>query len=118
MLALVGVVTLFHLSILLKIVPYEITWGGRLQSDAEMYVFETFSIVINLLLGLVLLIKGAYTKPIIPLKVVNVTLWVFLVLFALNTAGNIVAKTNFEKSFTVVTLASAVLIWIILRAKK
>jgi len=55
-------VILFHLSIILKIVPYEITWGGRLKNDSEMYVFETVSILINLFLSLILLIKGKYVR--------------------------------------------------------
>jgi len=54
MLGLLIAVLLFHLSIILKIIPYEITWGGRLKNDSEMYVFETISIVINLFLFLIL----------------------------------------------------------------
>lgn len=117
MLWLLTAVVLFHLSILLKIVPYEITWGGRLKSDEDMYVFETVSIAINLLMCMMLLIKGDYIKAFIPIKVVNVFLWIFLVLFALNTVGNVFAETNFEKFFTILTLASSVLIWIILRRR-
>lgn len=118
MLTLVGVVTLFHLSILLKIIPYDITWGGRLQNDTEMYVFEAISIVLNSILGLALLVKGNYIRPIVSMKITHGILWGFLVLFALNTVGNIAAKTNFEKSFTLLTLAFVVLIWIILKSKK
>ena len=118
MLILVGAITLFHLSIILKIVPYEITWGGRLQNDAEMYVFETISIFLNLVLVLALLIKGAYVKPLISIKITHLILWIFFGLFVLNTVGNIVAKTNFEKLFSILTLAFSVLIWVILRAKK
>ncbi|WP_296316145.1 hypothetical protein [Winogradskyella sp. UBA3174] len=111
-------VILFHLSIMLKIVPYEITWGGRLKNDSEMYAFETISIIINLFLFLILLIKGKYLKEFIPIKIVNITLWVFFLLFVLNTVGNIFAKTNFEKYFTLLTFAFAILIWIILRKEK
>jgi hypothetical protein len=39
---------ILHFLILLKIIPYDIAWGGRLQSDQEMYTFETFSIIISL----------------------------------------------------------------------
>jgi len=100
MLYVLVAVILFHLSIMLKIVPYEITWGGRLKNDSEMYAFETISIVINLFLFLILLIKGKYLKELMPIKIVNITLWVFFLLFVLNTVGNIFAKTNFEKYFT------------------
>jgi magnesium-transporting ATPase (P-type) len=118
MLCLLVSVIIFHLSIVVKIIPYEITWGGRLKNDAEMYVFESVSIFINLFLSFVLLIKGNYLSEMIPMKVINIILWIFLFLFVLNTIGNIFAKTNFEKIFTLLTLASAVLIWMILKKDK
>ena len=118
MLYLLVAVILFHLSIMLKLVPYEITWGGRLKSDSEMYVFETISVIINLFLLSILLIKGKYLKELIPMKIVNITLYIFLVLFALNTIGNIFAKTNFEKFFTLLTLTFTILIGIIQRKEK
>ena len=115
MLGLMIVVILFHLSIVVKLIPYNITWGGRLKNDSEMYVFEAISITINLILSLALLIKGAYLKAIVPIKVVNAILWVFFFIFALNTIGNIVAKTNFEKFFAIITALSSYLIWVILK---
>lgn len=118
MLCMLVVVILFHISIILKIVPYKITWGGRLKTDAEMYAFETISILINLFLCAILLKKGNYIRKFIPTKTINITLWIFFVLFMLNTIGNLFAKTNFEKVFTLWTLISASLIWIILRKDK
>ncbi|KGL61724.1 hypothetical protein [Polaribacter sp. Hel1_85] len=103
---------------MIKIVPYEITWGGRLKNDSEMYVFETISIIINLFLFSILLIKGKYLGGFIPIKVVNVILWGFFVVFGLNTIGNILAKTNIEKFFALLTLFFSILIWIILRKDK
>ncbi len=117
MLYLLVAVILFHLCILLKIVPYEITWGGRLKNDFQMYIFETISILINLFLFSILLIKGTYLKEFIPMKIVNIILWIFFILFGLNTLGNILAETNFEKFFTLLTLAFSILIWIILSKK-
>lgn len=117
MITLITAVTLFHLSIILKIIPYDITWGGRLQNDSQMYVFEIISITINIFLGLNLLIKGGYIKQLIPSRIVNLTLWIYFILFGLNTIGNIIAKTNFEKSFAVLTLVFSILILILLKSK-
>ena len=117
MLLLITAVTVFHFSIILRIIPYEIIWGGRLNNDFDMYVFESLSIMINIFLILTLLIKGSYIKQIFSLRTVNIFLWVFLVIFGLNTLGNLFANTNFEKLFAVLTLASSILIWIILKAK-
>ncbi|MCM4170329.1 hypothetical protein DHD32_02465 [Arenibacter sp. TNZ] len=111
-------VMLFHLSIILKIIPYEIAWGGRLKNDSSMYVFETISMAINFFLFAILLIKGKYLKEFIPLKFVNLALWAFLVIFGFNTLGNIFAETNFEKFFAIITFGFSFLIWVILTKDK
>lgn len=110
-----SIITVFHSCILLKIIPYDITWGGRLQNDQEMYVFETASIAINLFLIWILLMKGDFVTYKFPVKVIHIILWIFVVVFALNTVGNIFAKTILEKAFTLLTLGSAVAIGYILR---
>ncbi len=108
---------LFHLCIIVKVIPYDISWGGRLKNDTEMYVFEAIAVLLNLVLGWILLIKGGFIRAIVSLKVVNSILWVFLILFVLNTIGNIFARTNFEKLFALLTLALAILLGIVLRKK-
>ncbi len=118
LLTLNTVVLLFHISLLLKIVPYDIAWGGRLKSDAEMYQMEAISIAVNLLFSAVLLIKGGWLPITVPVKVINILLWIFLALFLLNTIGNLFAATLFEKCFAVVTLIFSLLIGIVLLAKK
>jgi hypothetical protein len=99
-----------HLSILAGWIPYEYTWGGRLKTVQEMYVFESVSIIVNLLLILSLLAKGPYPPFKRTQRWVNIVLWVFFILFLLNTVGNLVAKTTFEKWFALVTLLLAGLI--------
>ena len=58
LLCLIAAVSLFHFAILTHLIPYETTLGGRLKSDAEMYAFESTSILANLFLGFVLFING------------------------------------------------------------
>jgi len=118
MLWLVGAIMLFHMCIVLKVIPYDIAWGGRLENDNQMYVFEGISIFINLILFITLLIKGALLRPFIPMKIVNIILWLFVAIFVLNTVGNILAQTNFEKSFAILTLAFSILIFVILRSDR
>jgi len=118
LLSLLIAVILFHASVIVKAVPYGIAWGGRLENDWVMYVFESISILINLFLGYVLLMKGGYVKFRFKNKTTNVILWTFFSIFLLNTVGNIVAKTNFEKLFAIVTFIFAILIWTILKNKQ
>lgn len=118
LLAIIIAVTLFHGCIILKIIPYEVTWGGRLKNDTDMYAYEGLSLLLNFILGVTLLIKGNFIKQMLPLKVIQGILWVFFVLFVLNTVGNLFAATNFEKFFSILTLALALLLWVVLRSKK
>jgi hypothetical protein len=118
LLGLLFSVILFHICIIVKIIPYNIAWGGRLTNDNEMYVFESISILINLFLSWLLLMKGEFVQFKIPNKTVNLILWIFFALFILNTVGNLFAKTNFEKLFALLTGLSAILIWNILKHKK
>jgi hypothetical protein len=114
LLAIVG----FHFCIIAKIIPYNIAWGGRLKNDSEMYVFEALSILINLFLGFVLLMKGEFIRYYIKQNMVDRILWFFFVLFILNTIGNIFAKTDFEKFFAILTFLFSTLIWVIIRGKR
>ena len=118
MLWLIGVIILLHSAILMKIIPYNITWGGRLENNIEMYVFEIMSILINLFLVVLLLLRGRYLSCFIPMKVVNILLWAFLFLFGINTLGNIFADTTFEKSLSLLTLIFTYLIWVTLKDAK
>ena len=115
---IVGAILLLHVAIVTKVIPYEIAWGGKLKSDTQMYLFESISILVTLLLGIILLIKGNYVPLFIPISIVNALLWVFFVLFGLNTAGNLLAETLFEKSLSVLTLCITFLIWKICKGNK
>lgn len=117
-LGLLFLVILFHICIFAKIIPYTIAWGGRLTNDNEMYLFETISILINVFLSWVLLMKGDLVKFKFSDKTAKIILWIFFALFVLNTVANILAKTNFEKFFTVLTALSAILIWSIIKQNK
>lgn len=50
---------IFHILILTGVVPYEITWGGRLKSYEDMLRFETVSILVNIT---VILIVAAHMR--------------------------------------------------------
>jgi len=117
LLGLLLLVILFHLAIVLKFIPYDIAWGGRIEDESQMYALETVSIVINLFLVIILLMKGQHLKMRFNEKLTNGMLWLFLVLFALNTIGNLLAKTIFEKCFAILTLVFAIMIWFILKSK-
>lgn len=116
---LLTAIIIFHILIIIRIIPYEIVWAGKLKSADEMYVYEMVSVFVNILLFAVLFLKGNYIKHNIDIKIINGILWFFVFVFALNTIGNLMAKSFFEKAvFTPLTLILAILIWIIIRKDK
>jgi hypothetical protein len=94
-----------HFLILLKFIPYNIVWGGRLKSDAEMYRFELVSIVINLFLLFIILIQSNILTINFPQKIMTILLGLMTALFAFNTLGNIKSINKIERIYlTPITL--------------
>jgi hypothetical protein len=107
-----SLIIFFHASVLLRIVPFEYVWGGKPQTAEEMYLFESASIAINLLLIGVVLLKAKRLAISVPVKLLNALLWIFAALFALNTAGNLAAETTLETLLaTPLTFILAIACW-------
>lgn len=112
--ALIIAVIGFHLLMVLKVIPYSIAWGGSLENDEQMYVFEGISILINAFIYLLL----DYRQKSKHQKFTRIFLIIFIVMFLLNTLGNIFAKTQFERLFSIITFLFAILIGRILFYKR
>ncbi|MBL0340852.1 MAG: hypothetical protein IPP71_07965 [Bacteroidetes bacterium] len=116
MMILIITVLVFHTLIITGIIPYSVVWGGKLKNADQMYLFETGSIVMNMLLLVFIAVKAHYVKIRIPSKIITGLLWSFVVLFSLNTVGNLFAETNAETFiFTPLTFITAVLIYRIVK---
>lgn len=108
---------MLHLGVLLKIIPYNLVWGGRLQSDKEMIRFELVSIVVNLFFLVIVFIQSNLLKLDFPPLGITIVLWVMTALFVLNTLGNALSKNKIEQRlFTPITILlaifSSVLAWV------
>jgi hypothetical protein len=119
MIGLLLIVIIFHFTVLLEFIAYDKVWAGKINSIDEMRVFETISILINILLMTTLFFKLKHLKNNTSHKVTNAIIWLFVVLFALNTIGNLFATTIVEKTVgTALTFISAVLCWVIVKKDK
>lgn len=109
LLILLSLFLLLHFSILIKIIPYNLVWGGRLKSEKEMVLFEIFSILINSLFLIVTLTQMSLLTIDMPKNVIAYSLWLMNGLFLLNTLGNVTSKNNLEKRlFTPATILLAI----------
>ena len=97
-----------HFIIMLKILPYQMVWGGRLKSDQEMYRFESISIIINLVLLFFIINYSNLLDIGLPTHISRFILWLMTIVFVLNTLGNAVSKNKLEQRlFTPLTILMA-----------
>lgn len=116
MLILLSVVIAFHISVLIGVVPYTIVWAGKLKSLEEMYLFESISIGLNLFLMAVILQRFRFLRPMVKDGMLDFILWIFVLIFSLNTVGNLFSKSTIELILgTTLTLVSALLCWVMVR---
>jgi hypothetical protein len=110
LIVLLSVSLVFHFGVILKIVPYNIVWGGRLKSDTEMYRFEIVSILINFVFLFIILVQSGMLFVAVPQKIMTVVLWIMAALFLFNTFGNVVSKNRMERLlFTPLTIILTIL---------
>lgn len=111
-------VIVFHSFVLLGIIPFEIIWGGKLKNHSEMISLERISLFITILMLMVGLMRAKIiTIGNHPVKI-SVLLYTMSLLFSMNTIGNLLADTNFEKFvFAPITVLLALLSWQLARTK-
>lgn len=116
-LLILAAVIVFHVLVFTGFIPYQIVWGGRLQSEEQMRQFETVSIALNLIMILLVAIKAQYLKINLPPAFLKITFCLMAALFAFNTVGNLFSQNNLEQLiFTPLTLLLAVLCFRLVRS--
>jgi hypothetical protein len=96
---------LFHLLVIMKVIPSTIVWGGRIENQQELLKFESISIILNVFFLLILLMINTTIKVKVKPIVFRLVLCLMSALFILNTIGNLLAKSSIETMiFTPVTI--------------
>jgi hypothetical protein len=110
---LCSMIILFHFLVLPQIITFENVWDGKLKNVDEMYVYDGGSLVANCLLILIVLVKGQIINLNISRKAITTLLWMFVILFILNTPGDLTSKKSLET--TIVTPLTLILALLCLR---
>lgn len=105
---------IFPLLIVAKIIPFDIIWGGKIKDDSQMLLYETFSVIINILMILVIALRAKIIKSRISRNLIKAFVFIMLVIFSLNTIGNFTSENQFEKNiFTPLTFLLASLCFVL-----
>mgnify|MGYP000858883042 CR=1 FL=1 len=110
---------LFHFLVLGNVIPYEMVWGGRIENREQLIQFETFSIISNIIFLVIILKKAQILAWNISPKAVRIGLWVIMIMFFLNTLGNLLSLNSTEKwIMTPLTAITVILTAILIFSKK
>lgn len=106
-LGIVMAYVLFHILILLQFIPSQLVWGGKIVEPKTILILEWVALLVMLFLGSLILMKTKVIPNKWQEKTLNRWLLVFSVYFVLNTLGNVLAETIFEKAQALLTFILA-----------
>ena len=105
LLTIISLTIVFHVLVVLGVVPFQIVWGGRLQDRSQMLAFEAVSMGINLLMLAIVCVRAGVIRINVHPTLTRVIFWAMFGLFLLNTVGNIFSNNSLERIiFTPLTL--------------
>ncbi|WP_421812299.1 hypothetical protein [Flagellimonas sp.] len=114
---ILSILILFHIAILTGIlffdyVPIDSLWGGKMKTVAQLLNFEIVSLLTSVIFFFLLLIRSKLLNIPKLTGIARIAMWVLFVFFLVNTIGNVLATTTFERY---VAIASGALAFLFLR---
>src|SRR5690242_18396629 len=104
-----GLLFIFHILVLLRVIPADIVWGGQIKGvPANFGTLETVALLVTALFILIVAAKTGYISAGKLSAFVNVGIWLVFAYLLLNTLGNLASGISLEKLlFTPVTIILA-----------
>jgi hypothetical protein len=102
-----GLLLIFHLLVLLTIIPANIMWGGQANAG-NLVMLEIVAIAVTLFFGYVIAAKTGYVNAGRFAGAVLVLVWIIFAFLLLNTLGNLASGVSAENFiFAPITLLLA-----------
>lgn len=94
-----------HILVLVRVVPYQMVWGGRIDSLQALYIAESISLTLN---GIILTMVLGFLQKL-PFRFSPIAyragFTLISVLFGINTVGNLLSHNSIERAlFTPITV--------------
>lgn len=97
--ALLGLLLIFHIAILTGLAPDNMVWGSRLQTPEQRLIMESIALFFTALMLSMVLIRMGYVKAGEKITDFSRTaMWVIFLFFLLNFAGNLSSPNIIEKA--------------------
>ena len=111
-----AVMLILQLLVLIKIIPYHVFWVGKINPEEQLVPFMSISILMDVILISVLLIKLKDIQGKILKNMVDGIIWVYVIIFAINTIKNLFSDDLIVLVLgTTFTIVSSFLCWRIVK---
>lgn len=94
---ILGLLALFHILILLGVLPNSFVWGAKTTDAAEIAKLETVALIMTLFFLAFFLLKKYLMNKGSSQKVINIFMWVMFIWFTFIIIGNILSSSTIEK---------------------
>lgn len=108
-----GLLFIFHILVLLGVIPADIVWGGMIQgAQTNLITLELIALLVTLLFMLIIAARLGYVQAGRLSGMVNIGVWLIFVFLLLNTLGNLASGVSFETLvFAPITIILAFCAW-------
>src|ERR1041385_1568315 len=96
LLAALGLLAVFHILVLLTVVPANIVWGGAIQSSASLFTLEMIALIITLGLAAIIAAKAGYIGSMRFKTAINIGTWFVFAMLLLSLLGNLASAVAVE----------------------
>ncbi|ULQ53988.1 hypothetical protein [Flavihumibacter fluvii] len=101
------------------IIPYNMVWGGRLESGTSANIFEILALLASVFMIGVVAVHTGYIKTGIGKNISRNIIWIMFVFFIVGTIGNLFSDNIIEKLiFTPITVILAISCYRLAMSKK
>lgn len=97
LLTALGLLFVFHILVLFKVLPADIVWGGQIRGvQANLITLETIALLVTVFFMLIVAAKAGYIQAGKLSVAANIGVWLIFIFLLLNTLGNLASGVSFE----------------------
>lgn len=117
-LIVLAALVVFHVLLMAGVVPAGVAWGGRLDRSAPGFLIaEALALAMLVGFGLIVSLRVGWIGGSRPNRAVRIATWLVFAYFLLNTLGNLMGQSGFERFvFAPLTLVLSLLMFRIARS--
>ena len=96
LLAALGLLAVFHILVLLTVIPANIVWGGAIKSSASLFTLEMISLLVTLGLAAIIAAKAGYIATMRFKTAINIGAWSVFAILLLSLLANLASGVAVE----------------------